>query len=122
WRAPVRSAAEATARPPAASGGRTRTARAATTPAVAPTPAPTSGNRTEPRLMSAACSWSRRPTGTRVRKATAAIAALAAGIGHPRGGEGRHLGDDRQRALDHGQCEGGAAALAEAQAEIEQRL
>src|SRR5689334_10638992 len=91
-------------------------------PTAAPTPSPTTGKNAPPRATSRPSSTIHRPTGTRVRNATAPANALTACIGHAGVREGRHLVEERDRGVQQRQRERCARALAEAQAEIEERL
>src|SRR5207253_9669307 len=109
----------------ATSGDRCGASATATPPTAAPTPAPTSGNATPERATSSPPTTTRRPSGSRVWNVTAAATARsssAARIAHARGFEGRHLAEDREARGHDGQRERSAAAFAEAQAEVEQRL
>src|SRR4051812_48491419 len=115
--APVRTAPTATASTAASSPP-----REATAPTAAPIPAPTTGKNAPPRATSRPSRTIQRPTGTRVRNATAPANALTACIGDAGVVEGRHIVEDRDRRPQQGKRERGARALAEAQAELEQRF
>src|SRR5439155_21018622 len=122
------STAAATAARPATPAGRTCADAHATSAAAAPTPAPTSGKWTVPRPTSAGPIPAPRPTGTTVRNATAALRP-ASTAGRPSGAgirdagvlERRHVAQQHEGGLDHRQRQGGPAALAQPQPEVEQR-
>src|SRR3954471_17285608 len=115
--APVRTAPTATARTAASSPP-----REATAPTAAPIPAPTTGKNAPPRATSLPSRTIQRPTGTRVRNATAPANALTACIGDARVLEGRHVVEDGDRRPQKRQRQRRARAFAEAQAEIEEGL
>src|SRR5438132_11512767 len=124
WSAPVRSAPAPSAIPAAAAGGSGPASAAATPPTAAPIPAPTSGKRAPARATSSPPSSTRRPTGIRVRKASAATSArssLAAGIRDSGLAEGRHLLEDGQAGLHDRKHERRAAPLAEPELELDER-
>src|SRR3954468_7183876 len=117
WSAPVRAAPRATA-----SAAASNPPSDATAPTAAPMPAPTTGKNAPPRATSRPSRTIQRPTGTRVRKATAPAKALTACIGDVGVLEGRHVVEDRDRRRQQRQRERRARAFAEAQAEIEEGL
>src|SRR5438105_7300487 len=87
-------------------------------------PAPTSGKSAPPRATSAASRSTKRPTGTRVKNATAAASprTSAAGIGDSGVVEGRHLLEDRERRPQERQRKRRTGPLPQPKLEIEQRL
>src|SRR4051812_24859259 len=123
-RAPVSTAP--TASPSTAASGAVSGPDSAwtTPPTAAPIAAPTNGTSAAPRATSAASSWIRRPTGTRVRNATAAARprSSAAGIGDAGAGERRHLLENGDRRAEERQCKRCARSLAKPKSEVEQRL
>src|SRR5438093_5978555 len=124
WSAPVSSAPAVSAIPAAATTGSGPASAAATPPTAAPIPAPTSGNSAPPRATSSPPSSTNRPTGIRVRKASAAASArssLVTGIGDSGLAEGRHLVQDREARLHQGQDERSPAPLAQAEVEVDER-
>src|SRR5262245_48243574 len=118
WSAPVSSAPTARAAPAATSGGTIRASPYAVPPTAAPTPAPTTGKSAAPVRGSNEAP----PTGIRVRNATAASSGLATRIGDAGLVEARHVVEERDRAAHDRQRERGAAALTEAEAQVEERL
>src|SRR5215468_3034594 len=118
WSAPVSSAPTASAAPAATSGGTTLESPYAVPPTAAPTPAPTTGKSAAP----ARGSYDAPPTGIRVRNATAASSGLTTRIGDAGLVEARHVVEERDRTAHDRQRERGAAALAQAEAQVEERL
>src|SRR5204863_5110533 len=124
--APVRAAATATPSTAASVLPREGASTSAVSPIAAPTPAPTSGKSAPPRATSRTSSATNRPTGTRVRNATAPArpraSVLTTRIGDACVVEGRHLAQDRDRGLQDRQCERRTRTFAQPQAQVEQRL
>src|SRR5438132_2736903 len=114
----------ATAIAAATNGGSQLSSRTPTPPDKAPTPAPTSGKARAPRATSLPSTATDRPSGTRVRKVTAAAAArtLAACISHARGLERRHIAQNCEGRTEQRQRKRGPTPFSQPQSEIQERV